>query len=343
MTTRPTATTPEAIRLQHHPKIIVVAGANGELGKLLCNALMARAKVDGQNLLVRGLIRKGRVGSAAVSPDQPSDNAAGQALVLEPVDYQSDEDLARVCAGAHCVVSTLQGLEEVIVGAQSRLLQAAVQDKVRRFIPSDFSGDFTKLPVGAHRNFDLRRRFHQAAADIIGAGRSNIEFTSIFQGGFTELLGSGWVLFNYNKRRVEYFGSADNRMEFTTWQNTAEFTAAAALDEQATPRCLYPAGLAMTPRQAQAIAQRVTGAPFALKRVMPTAMLHIVIALVRLFKPGKKDEVMPLWVAMQYGYCGALGLMSPKYFDNDRYPGIEWQGVDDVIRNAYAKAEANAT
>lgn len=324
-------------------KIVVVAGANGELGKLLCNALLSCARMDGQSVLVRGLVRKGRTGDAAALPPRAPDGAAGQALVLEPVDYQSEEDLARVCAGAWCVVSTLQGLEEVIVGAQSRLLQAALQANARRFIPSDFSGDFTKLPVGSHRNFDLRRRFHEAAAELIGARRSSIEFTSIFQGGFTELLGSGWVLFNYKKQRIEHFGSADNRMEFTSWQNTAEFTAAAALDERATPRHLYPAGQVITPRQAQSIAQRVTGAPFGLKRVMPAGMLRVVIALMRFFKPGQPGEVMPLWVAMQYGYCGALGLMSPASIDNDRYPGIAWQGVDEVIRKAYTQARAGAT
>ena len=67
----------------------------------------------------------------------------------------------------------------------------------------------------------------------------------------------------------------------------------------------------------------MTGVDFALKRVMPTWLLGGVIKLLKLFKPGKPDEVMPLWVAMQYGYCGALGLMSPAHLDNDRYPGIQ--------------------
>lgn len=35
---------------------------------------------------------------------------------------------------------------------------------------------------------------------------------------------------------------------------------------------------------------------------------------------------MPLWVAMQYGYCGALGVMSPARLDNERYQGIQWTG-----------------
>ncbi len=44
---------------------------------------------------------------------------------------------------------------------------------------------------------------------MIQQSNSDIEFTSIFQGGFTELLGSGWLLFDYKKRQVSYFGSPD--------------------------------------------------------------------------------------------------------------------------------------
>ncbi len=317
------------------PAIVVVAGAQGNLGKLVCEALLARARSEGRDLTVRGLVRKGNA-SPAPAPSRPAAAAGpGQQLELVPVDYQSNADLLQACEGACCVISTLQGLEAVIVGVQTRLLEAAIAKKVRRFIPSDFSGDFTKLPEGSHRNFDLRRRFHGIVRSYIERTGSPIEVTSIFQGGFTELLGSGWVLFDYKKRCVNYFGSADNPMEFTTWRNTAEFTAAAALDTQSTPRYLYPAGQRITPGEAQAIAKRVTGTDFALKRVMPTGMLRAVIQLMKLFKPGKKDDVMPLWVAMQYGYCGALGVMSPAHLDNDRYPGIQWTGVDDVVRKAF--------
>ena len=315
--------------------VIVVAGAQGNLGKLVCEALLAQARLAGQALLVRGLVRKGRSSASASTSD-----TADPRLVIEPVDYASDDDLGRVCAGATCVVSTLQGLEEVIVGVQSRLLQAAIAHKVRRFIPSDFSGDFTKLPAGSHRNFDLRRKFHQVADGIIRQSQVPVECTSIFQGGFTELLGSGWVLFDYKKRQVGYFGSPDTVMEYSTWQNTAEFAAAAALDPNPTPRYLYIAGQRMTPREAQQIAKQVTGVDFALKRIMPTWLLGGVIKLLKLFKPGKPDEVMPLWVAMQYGYCGALGLMSPARLDNERYPEIQWTGVNAVIRKAFDEAQA---
>jgi hypothetical protein len=104
------------------------------------------------------------------------------------------------------------------------------------------------------------------------------------------------------------------------------------------PGTLYPAGQRTTPREAQSIARRVTGAEFKLKRVMPTSVLRVVIALMKFLKPGKKDDVMPLWVAMQYGYCGALGVMSPERFDNDRYSDITWTSIDDTIRKAFVEA-----
>jgi hypothetical protein len=43
---------------------------------------------------------------------------------------------------------------------------------------------------------------------------------------------------------------------------------------------------------------------------------------------------------MQYGYSGALGVMSPARLDNDRYPAMQWTGVNAVIRKAFDESEA---
>ncbi len=305
-------------------KIIVVAGANGELGKLLCAALLERAKMNGETVVVRALVRK--------AP------AAGQ----EVVDYASSEDLRRVCAGAYCVVSTLQGLDDVIIGVQSRLLEAAIAGGARRFIPSDFSMDLTKLAEGSQRNLDLRRRFHGVARDLIGQAKSPLELTSVYQGAFTELVATGWVLFNYKKHQVTYFGSPDTLLQYTTWKNTAEFTAAVALDANATPASLYIAGQQLTAKDAQQIAKKANGVEFALKRMMSVPMLGRVIKLLKLFKPGKGD-VFPMWVGMQYAYCMALGVTIPARLDNDRYKGIQWTGIEEIFAKAFREAEAKKT
>lgn len=311
-------------------KIVVVAGAQGNLGKLVCDALLSRARAEGEPLRVRGLVRKSGAHAAAATSGAPAE----QQLTIEPVDYDSEDDLNRVCSGAYCVVSALQGHEDVIIGVQARLLAAAIKGGARRFIPSDYSLDFTELPVGANRNFDTRRTFHERADGLIQQSKSSIELTTVFQGAFTELLGGGWVLLDYKKRRVTYFGSPDTVMEFTTAPNTAEFTAAVAMDPNPTPKKLLIAGTRLTPKEAQQVAKRVTGVDFALKRMMSVGMLNVVIGLMKFFKPGKK-EVMPMWVGMQYAYCMALGVASPEHLDNDRYPGIRWTGPDEVVRKAF--------
>jgi hypothetical protein len=137
------------------PLIIVVAGATGHLGKLICDSLISRAHTEGRLVQVRGLVRKGGVNTVLVTPYTSSDTVAEQHLTIEPVDYGNEDDLKRACTGAYCVVSALQGLEDVIVGVQSRLLTAAIADNVQRFIPSDFSVDFNKLPEGAKQQITL--------------------------------------------------------------------------------------------------------------------------------------------------------------------------------------------
>jgi hypothetical protein len=42
-------------------------------------------------------------------------------------------------------VSALAGLRETIIDAQKVFLDAAVEANVQRFIPSDYSSDFTNL------------------------------------------------------------------------------------------------------------------------------------------------------------------------------------------------------
>jgi hypothetical protein len=264
-------------------------------------------------------------------PDASIEKVSEQHLTLEPVDYGNEDDLKRVCDGAYCVVSALQGLEDVIVGVQLRLLTAAISGNAQRFIPSDFSIDFNKLPKGANRNFDFRLQFHKAADSLILQSKSSIKLTSVYQGAFTELLTSGRFLFDFKKHQITYFGSPNTIMEFTTWKDTAEFTAALALDLNPAPGSLFIAGKRLTPAEAQKVAKQVTGVDFKIKRLMSTRMLSLLIALVKFFKP-EAGKTMPMWVGMQYAYCMAIGPTLPEMLDNERYKGIVWTGIEDVIR-----------
>ena len=315
---------------------VIVAGAAGNLGRLVCESLITRAKKAGQPVQVIGLVRAKATNTNSVPQGNNPTGSSVQELVFEPVDYNNEDDLKRVCQGAYSIISTLQGVDDVIVDVQSRLLKAAIANNVRRFIPSDYSLDFFNLPKGSNRNFDIRLRFHELANQLVKASRSNIEITSIFQGAFTELLSSGRILFDFKNRKVSYFGSPNTIMEFTTWKNTADYTAATALDNNPTPAKLCIAGARLSPKEAQQLATRVTGEDFKLKHMMSIKMLQRVIAIVKFINPDKNNS-LPLWVGMQYGYSMAIGPSLPKVLDNDRYCGIEWTGIEDTVLQAYKK------
>ena len=190
----------------------------------------------------------------------------GQGAVVVEVDFMDVAALTKACAGAACVVSALSGLREVIVEAQTRLLEAAVAASVPRFIPSDYSIDYTRLPAGSNRNLDLRREFGNRL------DQATIAATSVLNGMFTDLLTGQAPVVLFGFKRVLYYGSADQPLDFTTTANTAEFTAAAALDPS-TPRYLRVAGEVATVRGLQAAATAATGEPFKLLRVGPLGVL----------------------------------------------------------------------
>ena len=120
-------------------KIIVVAGANGNLGKRICIALVEKGAK------VKALIRK-------ETNSKTKEELETLGLEVFPIDYSDTQTLTDICKDAHCVVSAFAGLEEVIIKIQKKLLNAAVAAGVRRFIPSDYSLDFTNFSHGENRN-----------------------------------------------------------------------------------------------------------------------------------------------------------------------------------------------
>ena len=292
---------------------VVLAGATGNLGGRIASALLARGAK------VRALVRRG------AAPDKVARLQQLGAAIAE-VDFASAADVAKACAGAACVVSTLAGLREVIVDAQTVLLEAAVKARVPRFIPSDYSIDFTRLPVGSNRNLDLRRELHTRLA------QAPIAATSIFNGAFMDMLTGQAPFILFRLKRVLYWGNADQRMDFTTIDDTAAFTAAAALDAS-TPRTLHIAGDRLSARELAAIVSDVTGQKFRLFRPGGLTTLATLIRIARALFP-KPQALYPPWQGMQYMHNMFSGLADVERPDNDRYPGMRWTTAREVLARA---------
>jgi len=292
------------------PTLIVLAGATGDLGHRIALALLDRGAQ------VRALVRPGNT-----KPEVGTLRERGVDIV--EVDFKDAAALTAACAGAACVVSALSGLRNVIVDAQTYLLDAAVAAGVPRFIPSDYSIDFTKLPAGSNRNLDLRREFGRHL------DRMPIQATSILNGMFMDLLTGQAPVVLFKLKRILYWGSADQPLDFTTITNTAAYTAAAALDPT-TPRYLRVAGEVATVRDLQAAAGAATGQPFRRLRAGGLWLLKLMIKITRRLVPAPK-EVFPPWQGMQYLHNMFTGLPKFESLDNDRYPDIEWTKVREVL------------
>jgi hypothetical protein len=221
-------------------------------------------------------------------------------------------------------VSALNGLEPVIIGMQGRLLDAALAAGVPRFIPSDYSLDFTKTRPGDNRNMDLRRAFMAriAATPIVA--------TSVLNGAFAELLTGEAPIILRKPRKVLYWGRADQPFDFTTKDDVAEYVAEVARDDAA-PRWLRIAGSTVSSRQLADIMTDLIGEKFGLVRPPGgIGLLSTIIGIVRTLSPGG-DEVFPVWQGMQYLRDMNTGRGKLTTLDNDRYGARPWTSVRDVL------------
>jgi nucleoside-diphosphate-sugar epimerase len=291
-------------------QIILVAGATGNLGERIINALLDRGAE------VRAVVRSG-------CDIEKLNKLEKLGVKIFTVNMSNVEEISNACIGVFCVVSALQGLREVIVDTQRVLLDAAIAAEIPRFIPSDYSIDFTKFPPGENRNLDLRRDFHKYL------DKTSISATTIFNGAFAELLTGQMPLIFFKLKRILYWGDADQRMDFTTMDDTAAFTANAALDPS-TPHILRIAGDQVSARELTTVVSEVIGKKFRLFRAGGLGMLGTLIKVARTVAPGEK-EAYPAWQGMQYMRNMFEGLAKLEPLDNDRYPNMHWTTLRDVL------------
>jgi nucleoside-diphosphate-sugar epimerase len=289
---------------------ILVAGATGNLGGRIVRALVDRGAE------IRVIVRK--------SSDQ------GKIRQLETlgvkvyrVNNWNVEELAKACNGVTCVVSALAGLRDVIIDAQKVLVDAAIAAGVPRFIPSDYSLDFTKFSDGENRNLDLRREFHHYLDS------TSISFTTIFNGAFMDLLTGQMPVIFFKQKLVLYWGDSDNRWDFTTMDDTAAFTANVAMDTS-TPRYLHIAGDQVSPREIRNVVNEIAGHKFKLIRTGGQGLLGVIIKIAKKISPSK-DELYPAWQGMQYMHNMIDKRSKIDKLDNDRYHGMHWTTVKEFL------------
>jgi hypothetical protein len=291
-------------------KLILVAGATGKLGQKICRELIK------MNASVRAVVR---------AESKPKNIEALQQMGIELyfADWSDKDGLTKACNGVHTVVSALAGLHEVIVETQINLLEAAIAADVQHFIPSDFCSDYTKIPAGENRNFDLRREF-QAYLD-----QRPIRPTSIFNGCFADILRYNTPLFNVpEKTTVYYDDKQDWKIDFTTMDDTAAFTAHAAMADTA-DRYLKIASFSVSPNELVALSKTQKGNQYELVDNGSMEDFSAHNKTQRAANPDGENELYPRWQQSQYIY--SMFLAHHDHLDNDRFGSLSWSPVAENI------------
>ncbi|MCL9665040.1 NmrA family NAD(P)-binding protein [Curtobacterium albidum] len=293
---------------------VLVAGATGDLGSRIVDALLA-ADPD---VRVRALSRSA-TGPAADRLTTRSDRVS-----VVSAAYDDHDGLVAALAGVDVVVSVLSGTRSVVVDAQTALLAAAVDAGVPRFVPSDYSADYRAITPGTNRNFELRREF-AAALDA-----APIRATSVLNGAFTDMLTGQAPMILFDRRTVLYWSSPDQVLDFTTKDDTAWVTARVALDPDA-PRVVEVAGDRVTARSVADTLSRLTGTRFRTQWAGTAGTLSAMARVGRRLSSAGDDEPFPAWQGMQYFVSMFSGEAELHHVANDRYGPHDWTTVRDVL------------
>jgi nucleoside-diphosphate-sugar epimerase len=291
-------------------KIIVVAGATGNLGGKIIKALLTK------DVEVRAIVR-------LETDKKKIKDLEQKGVKVFQVDTSNKSEISKHCIGAHCLVSALAGLRETVIDTQKIFLDAAVQANVQRFIPSDYSTDFTNLKKGQNRNLDFRRTFHEYIE------KTPIKATTIFNGPFMDLLTTDMPLILFKQKWILCWGNANQILEFTTTENVAEFTAAAAVDEN-TPRYLRIAGDKLSCNDFVKLLTELTTKNYTIFRPGGIGLLNVLIKVTRFFSPSEK-KLYPAWQGMQYMRDIMEGRIIFQKYANDRYAYIKWTSVQEFL------------
>lgn len=293
--------------------VVAVAGPTGDLGARITRALLTRGAH------VRALTRPG---SPVVAPENPG-TPRGPGADTVTVDPDDVDALTAALQGVDVVVSALNGLAPVILDRQLLLLEAAGRAGVPRFFSSDYSADFTRAAPGGNRNFDLRRQFMARAAG------SPVALTSVMNGAFMDMLDGVMPIIQPRVRAVPFWGDPDQVLDFTTKDDTAAYTAAAAVRPEA-QRFVRVAGDSVSPRDIAEAMSEVTGRRHRLVRAGSVASLALLTRVTKAVAPRRRD-VFPAWQGMQYMRDMSEGDVQLRPLDNGTFPEVQPTRVRDYL------------
>ena len=293
-------------------RTVLLVGSQGHLGKLIARELLQLPDVR-----LRVLNR--RETPAAPDVEVHQGNATDPAIA----------DAAT--KGVDVVISALGGGPEALVDGQLSILAAAERNGVKRFIPSDYSGNFFGMNLGDHIFLDM----HLRVAEKVRA--SSVGYSFIISGGFMEVVLAPFMqTFDFANAKATVWSTGNETLDLTSMGDVAKLVTRVAFDERAHNQVVEYAGEVTSIRKIAADFEAITGRP------MEVVSRGDVDALRRLIEQKKETATNPREYAfLQYQLIQLQGKTKLKPIWNEKYPDLHPKSMRDVLRGLLDNAEGS--
>jgi nucleoside-diphosphate-sugar epimerase len=180
---------------------ILIVGANGNLGRWI-----TRFALEDNKFLVNVLIRNPTKEKKLL---EDVEKRGGKVFRGELTDPNSLKDVTK---GIHTIVSAVQGDERTIFDGQMNLLEDAVRNNVKRFVPSDYGVDYTKLDRNENAQLNYRMRFREEL------NKTKVKGLFIHVGLYMETL-----LLVHEKNALNVYEDDNRKYNLTSIKDTARY------------------------------------------------------------------------------------------------------------------------
>ena len=282
---------------------VLVAGAGGMLGGRIAAHLS-----EEPDTRLRLMVRAGGRGA----DDATLADLVARGAEMVEADLTDPASLDRATRGVDVIVSAVQGGRDIMVAGQLALLAAASRNGVRRILPSDFALDLFRSPPGEHANFDMRREADEAIA------ATGIEHVNILNGSFMDnFLHSQFAgVFDMEKGTATFWGDGNDPFDATSVEDTARYTARAAVDRNLPSGKFALAGEQLTFNGIIDAVEHVSGRTFERRSQGTIADLKETIARQRAADPDSMAALGNTYILyMLDGTTALTDLQNGRYLD----------------------------
>ena len=195
---------------------VFIAGLTGKFARKLAGHLLAKPNI--------------RIHGTARSPSKlPAEISSNPRVTVFQADADDLTTIRQALNGSSVAICCYLGDQDLMLEGQKKLIDASIEEGVPRYVAGDWSLDFRNLKYGEVPMKDPMKKI----TEYLDERKDQISGVHILNGEFMEILFAFSGLYDAKNTTFNYWGSGDEKLDLTTYDDSARYTAEIALDQSA--------------------------------------------------------------------------------------------------------------